>query len=74
MQLIDSLIGGVLAALRPSDTLVISSDHGNIESRAAPAHTRNPVPLLVVGPAAELFVGVQSIMDVADAMMLGIEI
>jgi 2,3-bisphosphoglycerate-independent phosphoglycerate mutase len=70
MRLIDGLIGGVLAALRPSDTLLISSDHGNVESRAAPAHTRNPVPLLVVGPAAELFVGVESIVDVADAIML----
>ena len=74
MQLIDGLIGGVLAALGPGDTLLISSDHGNIESRAAPAHTRNPVPLLAVGPAAELFAGVESIMDVADTMMLAIEI
>ncbi|MFL5806273.1 MAG: metalloenzyme [Roseiflexaceae bacterium] len=74
MQLLDRLIGGALAALRPDDSLLISSDHGNVESWAAPAHTRNPVPLLVVGPAAGAFVGVESIADVADAIMHAIGI
>jgi 2,3-bisphosphoglycerate-independent phosphoglycerate mutase len=69
MQLLDGLIGGALAALRPGDTLLISSDHGNVESRAAPAHTRNPVPLLVAGAAAGAFAGVESIEEVADAIM-----
>jgi hypothetical protein len=69
MNLLDGLIGGVLEALRPQDSLLITSDHGNAESRAAPAHTRNPVPLLAVGPAAHAFVGVESIADVADAIL-----
>jgi hypothetical protein len=69
MSRLDGLIGGVLDALRPQDTLLVTSDHGNIESRAAPAHTRNPVPLLVVGPAAAAFADVASIMDVAGAIL-----
>jgi hypothetical protein len=73
MDLLDGLIGGVLEALRPQDSLLITSDHGNIESRAAPAHTRNPVPLLVVGPAARAFVGVASIMDVAGAILSSLD-
>jgi 2,3-bisphosphoglycerate-independent phosphoglycerate mutase len=63
---LDGLIGGALAAKRPKDTLLMTSDHGNVESIAAPAHTRNPVPLLVVGPAARAFEGVESIMEIAD--------
>jgi hypothetical protein len=69
MHLLDALIGGVLAALRPQDTLLISSDHGNIESLAAPSHTRNPVPLLAIGPAAPAFATVESIVEVADAIL-----
>jgi 2,3-bisphosphoglycerate-independent phosphoglycerate mutase len=73
MNLLDGLLGGALAALRPQDSLLITSDHGNVESRAAPAHTRNPVPLLVAGPAARAFVRVESIADVAGALMGAVE-
>jgi 2,3-bisphosphoglycerate-independent phosphoglycerate mutase len=69
MTLIDGLIGGILNAMRSADTLLITSDHGNVESIAAPSHTRNPVPLLVVGPAAGAFARVESIVDVADAIV-----
>jgi len=69
MRLLDGLLDGALAQMRPQDSLLICSDHGNVESIAAPAHTRNPVPLLVVGPAAPAFVGVESIAEVADAIM-----
>lgn len=68
MQRLDGLLGGALAALRPADTLLLTSDHGNVESIAAPAHTRNPVPLLVVGPAAHAFADLESIMDLADVI------
>jgi hypothetical protein len=66
MNRLDGLIGGALAALRPQDSLLVTSDHGNVESIAAPTHTRNPVPLLAVGPAARAFEAVQSIMEIAD--------
>jgi len=68
MSLLDELLGGALAALRPQDTLLMTSDHGNVESIAAPTHTRNPVPLLVVGRAARAFEAVESIMELADVI------
>ena len=69
MALLDGLLGGVLAALRPGDTLLLTSDHGNIESLAAPAHTRNPVPLLALGAGAPAFAGVEDIAGVAGAIL-----
>lgn len=33
--------------------LIITSDHGNIEDMSTRGHTRNPVPLIAVGPGAE---------------------
>jgi hypothetical protein len=68
MNRLDGLLGGALAALRPEDTLLLTSDHGNVESIAAPTHTRNPVPLLVVGPATQAFEAVASIMELADVI------
>jgi hypothetical protein len=68
----DALIGGALQAKRPDDTLVITSDHGNAESRSAPAHTRNPVPLLVVGPNSALFTSVHDIAGVAGAILMAL--
>lgn len=69
MALLDGLIGGVLGGLRPADTLLITSDHGNVESLAAPAHTRNPVPLLVAGRSAHAFAGVENIAELADVIL-----
>ena len=66
---IDALIGAVIAAREPEDTLVLTSDHGNSESIAAATHTRNPVPLLVVGPGAAAFANVRDISQVAEAIL-----
>lgn len=73
MQRVDSMLGGLLAVKRPEDTVVISSDHGNIESRQAPAHTRNPVLLLVAGPGVPAFESVEDIAGVADGIMLALQ-
>ncbi len=69
MARIDAMIGGLLDAMRPLDTLLITSDHGNIESLASTTHTRNPVPLLVAGAGVSAFVHVASIMEVAGAIL-----
>ncbi|HMB52968.1 MAG TPA: metalloenzyme [Thermoanaerobaculia bacterium] len=66
---VDGLLGGLLAA-RPDDlTVVLTSDHGNVEAGGHKRHTRNPVPLLAVGPAAERFAGVEALTDVAGALL-----
>ena len=69
VERVDGLLGGVLAA-RPSDvTVVLTSDHGNIEDSSHRVHTTNPVPLLVVGRAAPAFAGVRSILEVGTAIL-----
>lgn len=69
LALVDACLGGLLDALGSGDTLLLTSDHGNAESRAAPAHTRNPVPLLAVGPAAPAFAPVRDISGVAQVIL-----
>ncbi|WP_322817218.1 metalloenzyme [Chloroflexus sp.] len=66
---IDGLITGWLHARRPEDSLLITSDHGNIEQASTTTHTTAPTPLLVVGPHAGYFRHVRRIDEVADAIL-----
>ena len=51
-------------------TLVITSDHGNIESVGDHGHTRNPVPFVAYGPMEEFLRGrVSSLADVTPAIL-----
>jgi hypothetical protein len=65
----DGLFGGLLAARGPADTVLLTSDHGNLEDSSTSVHTEAPVPLLVVGPAAPAFAPVARIDQVADAIL-----
>jgi hypothetical protein len=50
LALVDEFIGGIVEAMRPeSTTLIVASDHGNIEDLSTKTHTRNPVPFIAVG-------------------------
>lgn len=49
-------------------TVVVTSDHGNLEDVASGHHTRNPVPLLAAGPRAAEFGVARSLLDVAPAV------
>lgn len=66
---LDGFLGGILAHRLPDTTLVVCSDHGNLEDTATKAHTTNPVPLLAVGPAAQHFGQATAITDVANAIL-----
>ena len=66
---LDAFLGSVISNLGEATTLVISSDHGNLEDMSTKAHTRNPVPLLVVGPGAESFSEAHSIVDIAPGIL-----
>lgn len=47
---LDELVGVLLQRLDPGrDTLLLTSDHGNLEDLSHRRHTRNPVPLLAWG-------------------------
>ncbi len=66
---LDRLLAGVLASEAPGLTLLLTSDHGNIEDATTRSHTLNPVPLLVVGPLAEAFASLESIVEVTPRIV-----
>lgn len=67
----DRFLGGVLAGLDPDrDTVLILSDHGNLEDLAVRTHTRNPVPAIAWGAGAQALVGgLRDLTDVAGAIL-----
>jgi hypothetical protein len=66
---LDAFLGSVVDHLPGRTTLVLSSDHGNIEDVSTKSHTTNPVPLLVLGPLARRFSGAMAITDVAPLIL-----
>jgi 2,3-bisphosphoglycerate-independent phosphoglycerate mutase len=56
LERIDSFLGGILHSFKDDhDILLFISDHGNIEDLSTKSHTRNPVPLIVVGNQRKFF-------------------
>ena len=68
-EMLDPFFAGLLGGVAAGATVVISSDHGNLENTRSKAHTRNPVPLLVVGPGAKTFRKATAITDVAAGIL-----
>lgn len=66
---LDGLLGGLLPALPDDVTAVLVSDHGNLEAAEHTSHTRNPVPLLAAGPAADHFAGLERIDEVTPKLL-----
>ncbi len=66
---VDGLIEGILTNMQADTSLIISSDHGNIENLETKLHTLNPVPLLVFGPTAPLFASVGDIMGITPTIV-----
>ena len=59
---------------RPDNiTLVLSSDHGNVEDLSVKTHTFNEVPLFVLGPGARHFGEAASIQDVTPGIIKTLE-
>ncbi|GAA5523293.1 alkaline phosphatase family protein [Aliifodinibius salicampi] len=50
-------------------TIVLCSDHGNVEDLSVKTHTLNAVPLFVYGPGARHFTHATSIMDVTPGIL-----
>lgn len=55
-------------------TIVLSSDHGNVEDLSVKTHTLNKVPLFALGPGAEHFADAKSIMSVTPAILKSLSI
>lgn len=68
---LNRLMGKLVSLLdKEEDTLLVTSDHGNIEDGTTRAHTRNPVPLVVWGKGgAQLRAGIDSLVDVTPAIL-----
>jgi len=52
LERFDEALAGVLPQLRPSDLLVVTADHGNDPSTPSTDHSREYVPVLVMGGSA----------------------
>jgi len=68
---LDDLIQSLLARLdKKRDTLILTSDHGNLEEFHSRGHSRNPVPLLAWGKYGEfLRAKIKSLSDVTPALL-----
>lgn len=67
VERVDRFLAGVVEAL-DGVTLLLTSDHGNLEDLRIRTHTRAPVPLLVLGPGADAFAGAHGLCDVPGAV------
>ncbi|MEQ9309794.1 MAG: hypothetical protein RLN90_10095 [Balneolaceae bacterium] len=59
----------IIKEKRSEDVLVITSDHGNLEDLSTKTHTRNEVPLFVMGEGAETFSEIESLVGVKNGIM-----
>ena len=68
---LNSLMENLLAHLdKKQDTLILTSDHGNLEDFHSRGHSRNPVPLLAWGKHGEfLRAKIKNLSDVAPALL-----
>ncbi|MGP1373796.1 MAG: alkaline phosphatase family protein [Almyronema sp.] len=69
LQRVDTFLASLIQTISAEVTLIVSSDHGNLEDLSTRSHTRNPVPLLVIGPLAAAFGDVQAITEITPRMV-----
>ena len=71
LQRLDRFAQGLLGAMDARrQTLVLISDHGNVEQLDQRTHTRNPVPFAAYGAgAADLVAGAAAITDVMPRLL-----
>lgn len=73
MQPLDEFLLHIIKHKRSEDTLVITSDHGNLEDLSVKTHTRNEVPLFVMGEGIDHFCKVESLVNVKEGIMKSLE-
>ena len=71
LERFDGMLGGLLEDFNPKAfTLLITSDHGNIEDLSTKSHTRNPVPCIIAGSKRkELSASLKSLTHVTPALV-----
>jgi 2,3-bisphosphoglycerate-independent phosphoglycerate mutase len=76
LESLDAFLAGILSALSlATTTLLVVSDHGNIEDWRSKHHTRNPALTLLVGAGhAELAAQMRTLADVTPALLRFVQI
>ena len=71
LRLYDRFLAALVRFTRAAGiTVLMTSDHGNIEEMNERGHTRNPVPFIAYGPREEDFrAHVKSLVDVTPAIL-----
>ena len=71
LERFDGMLGGLLEDFAPKEcTLILTSDHGNIEDLSTKSHTRNPVPCIIAGrKRKELSAVLRSLTHVTPALV-----
>lgn len=69
LSVYNEFLGTIINEKRGNTTIVLSSDHGNIEDLSTKSHTRNKVPLFAYGPGAAEFFTAHSILDVTPGII-----
>jgi len=67
IERLDSFLLGVFENLKDT-TLIITSDHGNLEDKSTKTHTLAKVPLIVYGKNAKSFAKVDNLTGIADVI------
>jgi len=71
LTLVDTFIEGIMESVDMSRTsVIITSDHGNLEDLSIKSHTRNPVPFIAIGRRhSSLASSVNDLTDVVPALI-----
>ena len=69
LLVLDRMLTGIMEEKDANVTLILSSDHGNIEDLSKKPHTSNPVPLLVMGKHAAAFADAENITDITPRIL-----
>jgi len=69
LSVYDRFLWQLINQLSKNTTVVLSSDHGNIEDLSTKTHTFNKVPLFAYGSGASCFKDAKSIMDVTPSIV-----
>ncbi len=69
LQIYDRFLWQLIQSKPPNLTIVLCSDHGNIEDLSIKTHTLHEVPLFAYGPGAQYFATASSIMDVTPGII-----
>ncbi len=69
LKTLDEFLLHIIREKRSEDVLVITSDHGNLEDLSTKTHTRNEVPLFVMGEGAGALENIESLTGVKEGIL-----